>query len=102
MVRYEEGAKAMSEPMSISIVVGFFMSPAISAITREKWSAQAQAGAAFGLCLLAAVVTTWFQGTLDWHDLRGVVIGVVGAAIVSFHLFWKPSGVADAVSKATG
>jgi hypothetical protein len=92
----------VNETLSISIIVGFFMSPAISVISREKWNPQLKAVAAFVLCVIAAVVTAWYEATTNWHDLRGVLIAVFSASIASYHLFWKPSGAANAISKVTG
>ena len=92
----------MNQTLSIAVIVGFFMSPAISAINREKWSSQLKAISAFVLCVVAALATAWYEASVDWHDLRAVVIGVVGAAIISYHNFWKPSGAADAISETTG
>lgn len=92
----------MNEVLSISVIVGFFLSPAIDAINREKWSAQLQAISAFVICMIAAVATDLATASFNWHDLRGVIIAVFSAAIISFHAFWKPSGISGSISKTTG
>lgn len=92
----------MNETLSISVIVGFFLSPAISAINREAWSSHVKAAVAFAACLVAAVVTAWYEASTNWHDLRGVLIALFSAAIISYRAFWGPSGIADKISKTTG
>lgn len=82
-------------------LVGTFLPMVIAVILQKSWSTPFKAVASLLTCLAAATVTTAAQGKLDpknWTESAAIVFT---AAMVSFHSFWKPTGIADAVEKAT-
>lgn len=84
-------------------IVGFLMPPVIAALNRRGWSSSAKAVCAFVACLIAAAATAFFAGDLDnVSDYATAALTVFGAAMVTFHQWWKPSGIAPKIENATG
>jgi hypothetical protein len=88
--------------VTFAAIVGFVAPPVIAVINREHWSEQVKGVVAFVVCLLAAIGTAWYEQSVDWHDLRKVLPIVFGAAILTYHQFWKPTGIAPSIEKKTG
>lgn len=86
----------------ISAGVGFLLPLVIAWIKREKWSRPLQTVFATAACALAAVITTYFQGKFNIHDLSTSVITIFLMTKTSYMAVWKPTGVADGMSKTTG
>lgn len=58
---------------------------------------------AFVGCVVLAIATTWYwRPDLDWRNLRVVLAIVFATAIVTYHQFWKLSGIAPAIEEKTG
>jgi hypothetical protein len=91
----------MDNTVTFAAIVGFICPPIIAFINRERWSSQVKGIVAFLVCLLAAIGTCWYERSVDWHNLRAVLPIVFGAAILTFHQFWKPSGIAPTIEKNT-
>lgn len=91
-----------SELATISGIVGFAMPAAIAVLNRERWKPATKAIAAFVLCLVAALLTAWYQDALNAEDVRATALIVVGSAIGSYQLWWKPSTLTDRIESATG
>lgn len=85
-----------------SALIALIMPGIIAALNREKWSSQVKAVAAFVICLVAAAGVAWWNNDLNWHDYRVAAATVFGATLGLYHAVWKPSGLADSVSKGTG
>lgn len=84
-------------------IVGFLMPALIAAINRRMWSSAAKAVCAFVLCIVAAGVTAFLTGDFDdTDDLVTAALAVFGAAITTYHFWWKPSGIAPKIEAATG
>lgn len=91
----------MDNTVTFAAIVGFVCPPIIAVINREKWSGQVKGVIAFIVCLLAAIGTAWYEQTANWHDIRKVLPVVFGAAILTYHQFWKPTGIAPSIEKNT-
>jgi hypothetical protein len=91
----------MDNTVTFAAIVGFLVPPAVAVINREKWSSQVKGVIAFLVCLLAAIGTAWYEQSVEWNDLRKVLPIVFGAAILTYHQFWKPSGIAPTIEKNT-
>lgn len=84
-------------------IVGFLMPAAIAALNRRRWSSSAKGIVAFVACIGAAAGTAYFAGDLgNTSDLTTAALTVFGAAIVTYHQWWKPSGIAPKIEAATG
>lgn len=92
----------MDNTVTFAVIIGFLAPPVIAAINREKWSSEVKGVVAFLLCLVAAAATAWYEASLDTHNLRKTIPLVFGAAIMSYHQFWRPTGIAPSIEKKTG
>lgn len=85
-----------------SALVGTFLPLIIAFIKREKWSKRTQTIFAVLVCFVAAFVTTYFEGTLNFHQFAQSLIVVFVLTKTTYLAVWKPTGIADAASKSTG
>lgn len=84
-----------------SLLVGFFLPLAISAIQRASWSNPVRAAVAFGVCVLAGLGTVWLAGNFSTKNIVSSVLLVLVTALATYKGLWKPSGVAPAIETAT-
>jgi hypothetical protein len=87
--------------VELSALVGTLMPMLVAVINQPKWPSWLRAVATAGLCIVAGGITaaasdgltgkTWLQGA-------GIVFA---AALAAYHAWWKPSGIAPAIEKAT-
>ncbi len=84
-----------------SAVVGFFMPAAIAFVNQSRWSKPPKGIVAFGLCLIAAVVTVWVRGELSTGTWLHAALVLFLTAIGTYHTWWKPSGIGPTVEAAT-
>lgn len=81
-----------------SAVVGFVLPPVLAMVMRSSWSSQVQGLVAFTACLAAAAGTVWLQGDLGRsQDLVTSFLLIFTAAIGTYRLYWKPSGIAPSI-----
>lgn len=84
-----------------SLLVGFFLPPAIALIQRKSWSDGIRALVAFAICIIAALGTCYFNGSLDGRSLVSAMLTVVVTAIATYKGFWHKTGVSDAIERLT-
>lgn len=88
-------------------VVGFLMSPVISALNRRDWSTEGKAVGAFVWCLIASGV---LYAAADRFDVTtrepslwfGTFLALFVMAIGLYQFYFKPSNIADTIERATG
>lgn len=81
-----------------SAVVGFVLPPVLAMVMRSSWSSQVQGLVAFTACLAAAAGTVWLQGDLGRsQDLVTSFLLIFAAAIGTYRLYWKPSGIVPSI-----
>jgi hypothetical protein len=91
-----------------AVIVGFVMGPVIDAINRRDWPSEAKAIAAFVQCCAAAALLAWAMGQLEGvraftFDMWIRTVMIVFVVAIALHRFyWKPSGISDAIDRATG
>ena len=85
-----------------AVVVGFAMPPVIDAINRRTWASEAKAVSAFALCIPAALLVVYVMGYWRPEDWLRTFLIIFAAAIAFHRFYWKPSGISDAIAKATG
>lgn len=85
----------------IAIFVGFLLPHAIALVTQQHWSPALKSVVAFAICIVAAVVTVWAKGTLNFHDLVGTATLVYVLARSSYAGLWKPTGITDTIEAKT-
>jgi len=84
-----------------SLLVGFFLPPVIALIQRKGWSDGIRALVAFAACIVAALGTCYFNGSLDGRSLVSATLTVVVTAIATYKGFWHKTGVSDAIERLT-
>lgn len=91
----------MSNLVQWSAIVAFFIPIVMSLLNQSKWSAQLKAVLFFGVSLIAAAGTAYFQGDLTGKRWLDSALVIVPAAAAFYHGFWKPNGVAPALETST-
>jgi hypothetical protein len=84
------------------------MPPLIDVIHRRSWSSEVKGVFAFAWCFLASLLLVWpmeqLTGLRQYRPeqwLRAFMIVFV-TAITLHRWFWKPTGIGDTISRATG
>lgn len=86
----------------VDVVIGsMLMPPAIALLNQAKWNSQVKGLVALLVCALGALVTVFLRGPVNLVDWRNTVVVVAAAALVSYRVWWKPSGFAPALEAAT-
>lgn len=85
-----------------AVVVGFVMPVVIDALNRRRWPSELKALAAFFQCVLAATLLVYVMGETHPDDWLRTVLIVFFVAIALHRFYWKPSGISDAITRATG
>lgn len=91
----------MSNLAQWSAIVAFFVPPVVALINQSKWSSQLKAMVFFGVSLVAAAGTAYFQGDLTGKRFLDSALIVVAAAAAYYHGLWKPTEVAPKIEAAS-
>lgn len=83
-------------------VVGVLLPLAIAVINRERWASGEKALAAIGICVLAAAGDVFFKGQFSLKNWSQTALYIFFLVVTSYAGFWRPTGIADKVGKATG
>jgi hypothetical protein len=84
-----------------SALVGSLMPPVVAVANRPTWRPWVKGAVTIGSCLVAAVVTAYLNGTASGGDLTRSGLVVALTAVGTYRVFWRPSGIAPAIEKAT-
>jgi hypothetical protein len=90
----------MSGTGSIDVALGAAMPLLVALVNQAHWSPARRGIVAMVLCVLAAFVASVVRGA-DWTQWRATTELVVGTALVTYSVFWKPSTIAPVVEAAT-
>jgi hypothetical protein len=83
------------------LILAFLAPIAISVISQFHWSTTLKSISAFVFCAVTTVVGLYLKGGVDWNNVPSTVIFVFALTIGSYYGFWKPTGIAPHVEKAT-
>ncbi len=88
-------------------LLGFFLPLLIAVIVRQAWDPGQKSLAAFGICIVAAVGTSYFAGKLSpsHADIDGMIriaLIVTTESIVFYKGLWRPTDIAPAIERHTG
>ena len=93
------------QTVGIAAVIGFFLPLIISVIQQTEWKPGAQAVVAFLVCVVAAIVGSYFTGEIKLSDPSWDWITWFGAiwatAMVSYKALWKPTNVSPKIEETT-
>lgn len=84
-----------------SLIVAFFVPPAVAVINQTKWPSKVKAAVFFGVSLVAAAGTAYFQGDLTGKRWLDSALLIVAAGAAYYHGLFKPTGVAPTIEEAT-
>lgn len=84
-----------------SLVVGVLLPPLVAMVNQPGWSAAAKGVVAVLASVVAAAVTVWLRGDLSGGTWLHSMLVVAVAAIASYQAWWKPTGIAPAIERAT-
>src|SRR5512141_3096611 len=85
----------------ISGVIGFLLPLVISLLNQTKWSSKLKSSVAFTCCVIAALITTWIKGDLNFTDIVGSAGVIFTVAQASYLGLWRPTNVAPTIEAAT-
>lgn len=86
----------------INALVGFLLPLLIAVIQKERWRNSIRVAVGTASCAVAAVITTWADGKLNFHDLAASAVIIFILTKTTYLAVWKPSGLAPAIQNATG
>jgi ABC-type uncharacterized transport system permease subunit len=84
-----------------SAFVGFVMPLVVSLVNQTHWRPQIKGLVAILVSLVASFLTSWIAGDLNGKSFATSFLIVLGATLTTYRVFWKPTGIADSVEKAT-
>ena len=84
-----------------TLLLGTLMPLAIAIVVQSKWTAALKAGVALAMCFLAAAGQLALSGQLTPGNALQSGITVAALSMVFYGRFWKPTGIAPALSAAT-
>jgi len=84
-----------------SLIVGFVIPPVLAVVQQPTWSQSLRTVVLGVTALIAGFGTAYFAGSLDGKDITTAVLIVLVSAISTYRGFWKTSGVAPAIERAT-
>lgn len=83
-------------------IVGVLLPLLIAVVNRTAWGSPLRAAAALGLCLLAAAGEVWVKGQWSVGAWGQNALAIFFLVVTTYHGFWKPTGLAEAVERRTG
>lgn len=83
----------MTNANAVDVLVGVVMPLVIALINQRHWVPKLKALTAVVVCFLAATTTEAVRNgdTFNVSHWRTTIVLVSGAALASYHLWWKPS-----------
>jgi hypothetical protein len=84
-----------------SLLVGFFLPPALAVIQQQRFSTKLRAVIAFVACVIAGAGVAFFQGDLTGKRFVSGALIVMTVGLATYRNFWKPTGVTPAIESAT-
>jgi VIT1/CCC1 family predicted Fe2+/Mn2+ transporter len=84
-----------------SLVVGFFLPPALAIVQQAKWSTVLRSFVAFCACALAGAGVAYFQGDLTGKRFVEAGLVVLVTAMATYRNFWKTTTIAPRIEAVT-
>jgi hypothetical protein len=83
-------------------VVGAILPPMLAIVIQPGWRAEVKGLVALVACCLVALAICWLAGDLTRReDVATTVLTVFGVAQALYATYWRPSGIAPAIERAT-
>jgi hypothetical protein len=84
-----------------ALVVGFAIPPILAVVQQPGWSQLLRTLVLAVTALVAGLGTAYFAGSFAGKDIVTSILIVLVTAIATYQGFWKSSGMAPAIEKAT-
>jgi 4-hydroxybenzoate polyprenyltransferase len=84
-----------------SLLVGFFLPPALAIVMQSRWSNALKAVLAFVACVIAGAGVAYFQGDLTGKRFVSAALIVLTTGLATYSQFWKPTTIAPKIERAT-
>jgi len=87
--------------VELSALIGALLPTVVAVVNQPRWPAWARAIATVLVCVAAGAASAAAAGELTgktWLEAAGVVFA---AALTTYHAWWKPSGITNAIEDAT-
>lgn len=91
----------MKDLIVTSGIVGIGLPLIIALLNQSHWKAGLKAAVAFGICLVAALITTWAEDKLTPENYVLSALTVFAIARTTYAGLWRPTGAAPAIEVAT-
>ncbi len=98
----------MKDLIVTSGIVGSVLPFLVAVILQTHWKDGFKSIVTFIICIVAAIVTLWGAGELDWtsasfntENLVATFLTIYAAAQAFYRGLWRPTGAAPAVEEAT-
>lgn len=83
------------------LLTGTVLPLVISLIVRSRWSARTKSVVAAGVCFAGAAAVCWQAGVVEPTDILGAFVVVLTVTKALYDGFWRPTGIAPAIERAT-
>lgn len=84
-----------------SLLVGFFLPPALAIVMQARFSDKLRAAIAFVACVIAGAGIAYFQGDLTGKRFVSGALIVLTTGLATYRNFWKPTGIAPKIESVT-
>ena len=85
-----------------AILVGTFLPLLIAVVNRQGWSAAAKSLGALAIVIGAAAGEVYWRGDFSVGDWAATALTIFVLTATTYHGFWRPTGIAPAIERATG
>lgn len=82
-------------------ILGTVMPAIIAFVNQRRWPNWVRGLVALGLSIITGFLASYFRGNVFGGDWVRTALVVATAAVVSYHVWWKPSTIAPAIEVAT-
>jgi hypothetical protein len=94
-------ASGLTDLAMWSLLVGFFLPPAVAIVQQPGWSDRFRAVVTFLICCIAGAGTAYFSDQFDGRPVVSSILLILVTTLGTFRGFWKPTRVAPAIEYAT-
>jgi peptidoglycan/LPS O-acetylase OafA/YrhL len=91
----------MSHLAQLSALVGFLLPFLVAIVQKSHWSRTVRTVIGVAASVATATIVAILHGDVTLHTWGTAVIGVLGAAMVSYKAIWEPIGAAPWLERVT-
>ena len=84
-----------------STFIGAVLPPLIALVNQARWSPAMKFIVAVLTSIITSAVTVWLKNEFNPHNWFRSALVIALAALTTYHVAWKPSGIAPSIEVAT-